>query len=575
MVETNPNRQPFIGEDARHTEIARLQQEVARLQQANANLQQTNTNLQQTNIDLEREIATIALPTIAQHGNLSEAAPHQSHAGETMGQSEELFRAISDATPILMILTQHLDGEIFYANPASTTGLGLDAKQLVGHKLKDFLADSTEYLRLHDTFTANGIVQHHELQIKRVDGSLFWGSASVCPLVLGGSQILLTTLFDISDRKQTEVALRQSEAKLRKQAQELKRHIEHRTTELQQAEEKYRSIFENAAEGIFQISPHGRYLNINLALAELYGYQSAEEFTATVTDVGQIYVRPRRHDELVTFMRAMGSISEAESEVYRKDGSTIWISENIRTIKDESGQVAYYEGSAWNVSDRRSAEEELRRQQRRSELLLLSVLPQPIAERLKRGEKNIADSFAEATVMFADIANFTQLSSQNSPIEVIELLNEIFSAFDAIADRYQLEKIKTIGDAYMVVGGVPTYLPGHIAAVADAALDMQRAIAQFTTKDNQPIALRIGIHTGPVVAGIIGTRKFIYDLWGDTVNIASRMESQGEIGRTQVTAAVYERLRKRYNLQERGTLSVKGKGEMLTYWLEGKARSGF
>ncbi|MES3020866.1 MAG: adenylate/guanylate cyclase domain-containing protein [Pseudomonadota bacterium] len=203
----------------------------------------------------------------------------------------------------------------------------------------------------------------------------------------------------------------------------------------------------------------------------------------------------------------------------------------------------------------------------KSERLLLNILPKAIAQRLKNGETTIADSFAEVTVMFADLVGFTKLSAHLSPAELVELLNEIFSAFDGMAERYGLEKIKTIGDAYMVVGGLPTPSDNHADAIADMALDIQAAMNKMRTKGGEALGIRIGIHTGPVEAGVIGTKKFTYDLWGDTVNTASRMESHGVSGAIQVTAATYGRLRDKYIFEERGVIPVKGKGDMLTYLL--------
>jgi len=219
------------------------------------------------------------------------------------------------------------------------------------------------------------------------------------------------------------------------------------------------------------------------------------------------------------------------------------------------------------VTIRRQTEDELRYQRQITERLLLNILPQPIAERLKQAEVTIADSFPDASVLFADIVNFTALSSHISPIELVELLNLIFSTFDNLTEQYELEKIKTIGDAYMVVGGVPRLMPDHVERIADMALAMQQEIKRFKLVDDHPITLRIGIHTGPVIAGVMGARKFIYDLWGDTVNIANRMESHGEAGRIQVTEAVYDRLKQRHVFQARGSVPIKGKGLMTTYWL--------
>ncbi|GAB4479845.1 MAG: hypothetical protein Kow00124_25930 [Anaerolineae bacterium] len=214
--------------------------------------------------------------------------------------------------------------------------------------------------------------------------------------------------------------------------------------------------------------------------------------------------------------------------------------------------------------------ERLELERERSERLLLNVLPGPIAERLKRNEATIADSFPEVTVLFADIVDFTPLSQRFNPDELVALLNGIFSAFDELTERHGLEKIKTVGDAYMVVGGLPQPRPDHTAAVADLALAMQEAIGEFHTPDGEPFRMRVGMHTGPVVAGVIGSTKFIYDLWGDTVNTASRMEAFGVPGAIQVTEAIYTRLCDAFHMEERGMVEVKGKGAMRTYLLHGR-----
>ncbi len=212
----------------------------------------------------------------------------------------------------------------------------------------------------------------------------------------------------------------------------------------------------------------------------------------------------------------------------------------------------------------------LRLEREKSERLLLNILPKAIAAQLKENFSVIAEQFDEASILFADIVGFTPLSAKLSASELVLLLNQIFCQFDQLATQHGLEKIKTIGDAYMVVGGIPTPQPDHAEAIAQMALDMQQAIGQFQTQTGEPFQIRCGIATGPVIAGVIGTTKFIYDLWGDAVNIASRMESQGLPGQIQVTAQTYQRLKSNYLLTERGTVSIRGKGEMLTYWLTGK-----
>jgi class 3 adenylate cyclase len=209
-------------------------------------------------------------------------------------------------------------------------------------------------------------------------------------------------------------------------------------------------------------------------------------------------------------------------------------------------------------------------EQQRSEQLLLNVLPAPIATRLKESEGVIADAFPEAAVLFADIVDFTVRSQRSTPQQVVQALDELFSVFDQLARERGLEKIKTIGDAYMVAGGLPDPRPDHAEAVADMALAIRDAVAVRSDPSGQPLAVRIGIDTGPVVAGVIGRDKFIYDLWGDTVNTASRMESHGVAGCIQVTARTYRRLRDAYRFQRRGPIPVKGKGEMVTYLLLGR-----
>jgi PAS domain S-box-containing protein len=470
---------------------------------------------------------------------------------------------------------------------------------------------------------------------------------------------------------------------------------------LQQAEEKYRSIFENSAEGIFQASPDAHYLSVNPALARMYGYPHPEDMMQQVHNIDGLYVEESRRRVMLQRLHSQGAVFEFESQVYRADGQVIWVSENVRTVHDPQGQVAYYEGTVaditqrrqaeaalresqrtlatllgnlagmayrrrctadwplefvsdgcyeltgyspadllgedavpfeqmvhpddrayvrgevnralthghhfqmtyriltangqekWvlekgigvfsrnhepiavegfltDITDRKEIEEALRAEQERSERLLLNILPVSIAEQLKQDTKSVAYRFDEATILFADIVNFTALSAAMPPTELVNLLNEIFSTFDHLAERHRLEKIKTIGDAYMVVGGIPNAIPDHTEAIAEMALNMRDAIAHFKRQDQTPFSLRIGIDTGPIVAGVIGLKKFSYDLWGDAVNVASRMESQGVADSIQVTETVYERLQGRYIFEPRGTIQVKGKGQMNTFWLKGR-----
>jgi class 3 adenylate cyclase len=218
--------------------------------------------------------------------------------------------------------------------------------------------------------------------------------------------------------------------------------------------------------------------------------------------------------------------------------------------------------------------EALREARDKSDRLLLNVLPEKIAERLKERPEAIADRFEEATVLFADICGFTPLSESMSPEALVAFLNRVFSEFDQLADRHGLEKIKTIGDAYMAAAGIPEPRADHAEAVAAMALDMRAVVRDLKSPTDLPVQMRIGIHSGPVVAGVIGRRKFIYDLWGDTVNTASRMESHGAEDVIQVSEATRSRLGDAFVLEPRGPVPIKGKGEMKTFFLVGRKDAG-
>jgi guanylate cyclase len=211
----------------------------------------------------------------------------------------------------------------------------------------------------------------------------------------------------------------------------------------------------------------------------------------------------------------------------------------------------------------------LRAEQARSEALLLNVLPGSIAERLKTATGSIADHLDSASVLFADVVDFTPLAQRLEPAEVVGILDRLFSTFDTLVERHGLEKIKTIGDCYMAAAGVPDPLPDHARRAALLALDMQDAVATSAVTGQAGLQLRIGINSGPLVAGVIGTKRFLYDLWGDAVNTASRMEQHGTPGEIQVTSATHELLKEEFECRRRGTIEVKGRGQMETWYLVG------
>lgn len=212
--------------------------------------------------------------------------------------------------------------------------------------------------------------------------------------------------------------------------------------------------------------------------------------------------------------------------------------------------------------------DQLQAEREKSERLLLNILPKPIAERMKQGETNIADSHSDVTVLVADLVGFTALSAHVDPEQVVGLLNEMFSSFDELVERHGLEKIKTIGDAYMVAGGLTVSRPDHCEAVVELALALREAVERVNRDYNTSIRIRIGISTGPIVAGVIGRKRFAYDLWGVTVNVACRLESVGEAGDIQVAESTCERLKEKYTFARMPSINNKGHGELVAYRLQ-------
>lgn len=211
--------------------------------------------------------------------------------------------------------------------------------------------------------------------------------------------------------------------------------------------------------------------------------------------------------------------------------------------------------------------DQLLAEQEKSESLLLNILPKPVAERMKKGETNIADGHADATVLLANLVGFTSLSAHIDPGQIVQLLNEVFTAFDILVEKHGLEKIKTIGDAYMVAGGISNPRLDHPEAIAGLAIDLREEIDRFNQQNGTSIRLRIGISTGPVIAGVIGRQKFAYDVWGETVNLASRMESTGKAGRIQISESTRERLKEKYQFERNRSAGANGQNDLPAYWL--------
>ncbi|HEY9604659.1 MAG TPA: adenylate/guanylate cyclase domain-containing protein [Allocoleopsis sp.] len=386
--------------------------------------------------------------------------------------------------------------------------------------------------------------------------------------IRGDSELLGVMTFYSREVHQVDAVLLQTMAAIGSQLGQFVKRKQAETA-LFESEQRYRDLFENASDLIQSITPDGRFLYVNRAWRETLGYDNEGEIAKlSIFDILHPDCQESCWD---SFLRVFSGekIDRVKVEFITKNGKKIWLEGSVN-CKYVQGKPVATRGIFRDITERLQAEAALRYQQEQTERLLLNILPSAIADRLKQETSTIAENFAEVSVMFADIVGFTEMASSLSAIELVNLLNQIFSDFDRLTEKHGLEKIKTVGDAYMVVGGLPMRRPDHAEAIAEMALDMKSAIAHFRDKTGKGVNIRIGINTGAVVAGVIGIKKFSYDLWGDTVNIASRMETHGLPGQIQVTAATYERLRQQYVLKERGSIQVKGKGEMMTYLLMGR-----
>ena len=328
---------------------------------------------------------------------------------------------------------------------------------------------------------------------------------------------------------------------------------------LRSSDEQIVNFLEGMSDAYFALDTDWRFSYVNYKAAqylqrspeELFGKNFWEEFPDLVNSVF--------YDQ---YHKAVAKQVGVTFEKYYRPLKVWW---EVRVFPGRDGISVFFH----DITKRKKMESELRKERNKTENLLLNLLPEPIAERLKEEPGVIADKFEKATILFADLVNFTQISTTMPATKLVYLLNEIFSSFDELTEKHGLEKIKTIGDAYMVAGGIPIVRPDHAEASAEMALDMLVAIDELNVKLEASFDLRIGINSGPVVAGVIGTKKFIYDLWGNAVNTASRMESHGVPGRIQVSFYTYELLRDKYEFEERGLIDIKGQGEMRTYFLTG------
>jgi len=476
-------------------------------------------------------------------------------------ESQKKYRDLVESTNSI-IVRMLPSGVITFLNTYGQQFFGYAEADIVGHSIFGTITPRTETseaeMKAWLDFISSTPEHHQDIEAEqtRSTGEQVWVKWSTKAIVNQQGEVveILSIGFDISDRKRAEAAL-------------------------QEKEQYLRLILNNIPQQVFWKGTNLTFMGCNRNWAIAIGLTDPEEIIGKTdydllpsTEVAEQF----RAQDLKILASGTPTLHQIAPKVRSSDGKTVWLDISKIPIHDTNGNIVGILGVVDDITQRKEAEEALKAEQEKTELLLLNVLPDAIAQQLKQslGELQapdnralIAESFGEVTVLFADIVNFTTISSNINATDLVGLLNRIFTVFDDLCDRHGLEKIKTIGDAYMVVGGLPNPRYDHAEAIADMALDMQEAVSRLRTYEGGSIQVRVGINTGPVIAGVIGKKKFTYDLWGDVVNTASRMESHGIAGKIQVTESTYNRLKHAYQFESRGTIEVKGKGELHTYWL--------
>jgi PAS domain S-box-containing protein len=487
-------------------------------------------------------------------------------AEEDLQQQHDLVRLLLDSTGE-GIYGIDLEGNCTFANPACVKLLGFDSEaellgqqmhQLVHHTRPNGEPYPVRECRIYQAFWEHaGVHVDDEIMFCR-DGTSFDAEYWSYPMENDGELLgCVLTFVDISERRAAERAVREQE-------------------------EMVRLLLESTGEGLYGFDLNGNCTFANAACVRLLGFESDGELLGRQMHELVHHHRPNGEPYLVEECRIYQALQvrtgvHVDDEVmFRRDG-TSFPAEYWSYPMFQDGELIGCVLTFVDITERKRIEAELARQHRelelekaKSEALLLNILPETIADELKAGTAVIADGVSEVTVLFADIVNFTPLTSSLEPDRLVGLLDRIFSAFDDLAGHLGLEKIKTIGDSYMAVAGVPAHHPDHAHMAADMALTMLDHFEAYCGKEFPGLELRIGMDSGPVVAGVIGKRKFSYDIWGDTVNVASRMESAGLPNHIQITERLRDRLVGQYHLEPRGMVAVKGKGDMPTYFLRGR-----
>ncbi|MGD1700971.1 adenylate/guanylate cyclase domain-containing protein [Dapis sp. BLCC M229] len=456
-------------------------------------------------------------------------------------ENEQRFRSLSRATFEGIII--HEQGEIVDANTAVMQMFKYELSEMIGMNGLELI--DSKYRDLVWKNLSSGYEKPYEVFGLRKDGSTFPIEIEAKVFFYRGNQHRVSAIRDITERKLAETALRESE-------------------------EKFRAVMEQAADAFIIHDLQGKIIDVNQSTCQSLGYTRAELLNFYVENIDASFLSEEVYKKWQNMTPGVPITIQGIHK--RKDATTFPVEIRLGLLKAGNGNLIL--ALCRDITERKKAEKALLLEQEKSEKLLLNILPKPIADKLKENQETIAEGFAEVTVLFADLVGFTELASFAHPEKLVYWLNEIFSRFDLLAEKYGLEKIKTIGDAYMVVGGLPKPMENHAEAIALMAIDILEEVERFADEHKQDFRIRIGINTGPVVAGVIGRKKFIYDLWGDTVNIASRMESHGIPGVIQLTETTYQILQPKFLFAERGFIDIKGKGQMKAYILQGRKGVG-
>ena len=337
----------------------------------------------------------------------------------------------------------------------------------------------------------------------------------------------------------------------------------------QQADARSRQLLEQALDGTYRLAPDGHFLEVSDALAQLYGYASTAAMCRMVT-APSLYTDARRFNPFVNCLQVEDWITDFESEIRCPDGSTVWISETAQAVRNDRGNLLYYEGAVVDISAQKEAEAGWRRGRRRTKRLLMTLFPKAVAQQFgKRPETAFTSRFDPVTVLFADVIGLSPLAENLTPVDFLALHNQIFFDFNRLAERLDIEPIKTMGSRYMAICGAPTAHATPALNMAHFALEMQKVMADYQLVGTQRVSLKVGISTGPVVAGVIGKKKLSYDVWGQTVIRAGELARFGQHGRIQIAATTYERIKHNYRCDRRDDLTKLANESVIPYWLLG------